>query len=214
MANPELPQFVSVFIVEIIACAAKILQETTCDRLGFSWPLSQQPKRALPLSANEHERVLRDHQFLVRGDDPDRYAAVRSGNARPARLIRVLVQFHAEPRERAAERCAERRGVLADAAASTSASRWGAYELHIGRLLIATCMSNTVASADTGSVGRSMSEAGRVAKRRGPDAPAGPWCPKCGAQIVDRIAEQGRFVGKHCWGCGQCPKYRGVLPGW
>ena len=46
------------------------------------------------------------------------------------------------------------------------------------------------------------------------DAPAGPWCPKCGAQMVDRIAKQGRFAGRRFWGCGQYPKCRGVLPGW
>lgn len=45
-------------------------------------------------------------------------------------------------------------------------------------------------------------------------APAAPWCPKCGAQMVDRIAKQGKFAGKHFWGCGQYPKCRGVLAGW
>lgn len=46
------------------------------------------------------------------------------------------------------------------------------------------------------------------------DTPAAPWCPKCGAQMVDRIAKQGKFAGKHFWGCGQYPKCRGVLAGW
>ena len=46
------------------------------------------------------------------------------------------------------------------------------------------------------------------------DAPAAPACPKCGAGMVDRIARQGRFSGRHFWGCGQYPKCRGVLPGW
>jgi restriction system protein len=48
----------------------------------------------------------------------------------------------------------------------------------------------------------------------GTGAPAGPWCPKCGAQMVDRVAKQGKFEGKHFWGCGHYPKCRGVLPGW
>ncbi len=46
------------------------------------------------------------------------------------------------------------------------------------------------------------------------DAPAAPWCPKCGAAMVDRIARQGKFSGRHFWGCGQYPRCRGVLPGW
>ena len=50
------------------------------------------------LGANERQRALRDHQFFVGGDDPDRYAAIRGGNARPAGHVRRLVQLHAEPR--------------------------------------------------------------------------------------------------------------------
>ncbi len=46
------------------------------------------------------------------------------------------------------------------------------------------------------------------------DAPAGPWCPKCGAAMVNRVARQGKFTGRNFWGCGQYPKCRGVLPGW
>ena len=67
------------------------------------------------LRANERQRVLGDHQFLVGRDDSDRHAAVRGGNARSAGRVRLLVQLHAEPRQLGAQRCADWGGVLADA---------------------------------------------------------------------------------------------------
>ena len=36
---------------------------------------------SIQLRANERERVLRDHQLFIGGNDPDRQAAVGSGNA-------------------------------------------------------------------------------------------------------------------------------------
>ncbi len=38
-----------------------------------------------------------------------------------------------------------------------------------------------------------------------------PQCPECGAEMVERIARQGKFVGKAFWGCRQYPKCRGIL---
>jgi restriction system protein len=46
------------------------------------------------------------------------------------------------------------------------------------------------------------------------DTPVSPACPKCGARMIDRVAKQGKFSGRHFWSCGQYPKCRGVLPGW
>ncbi|MGO4279014.1 MULTISPECIES: restriction endonuclease [Cupriavidus] len=37
-----------------------------------------------------------------------------------------------------------------------------------------------------------------------------PACPKCGAQMLQRIAKQGANVGKAFWGCEAFPKCRGV----
>ena len=79
------------------------------------------PLRALPrvaevrLGPNERQRMLCDHQFLVGGDDPDRHAAVRGGNARPAGSVCLLVQLHAEPCQLGAQRRTHRDGMLADA---------------------------------------------------------------------------------------------------
>ncbi len=39
---------------------------------------------------------------------------------------------------------------------------------------------------------------------------AAPACPKCGAGMVDRVAKQGKFAGKHFWVCGQYPKFTGI----
>jgi hypothetical protein len=97
--------------------------------------------------------------------------------------------------------------VLADAAVNTSASRRGAYELHIGGVMIATWVSdtvanartwasNTVASADTGSVGRSASEAGGVAKRWGPVRSEAGQRSVAGATTATAIGRaSGRRVG-------------------
>ncbi|MGA2707671.1 MAG: restriction endonuclease [Steroidobacteraceae bacterium] len=40
--------------------------------------------------------------------------------------------------------------------------------------------------------------------------PAAPACPKCGAGMVDRVAKQGKFAGRHFWGCSQYPKCTGI----
>jgi restriction system protein len=40
-------------------------------------------------------------------------------------------------------------------------------------------------------------------------APA-PQCPKCGAGMIDRVAKQGKFAGRHFWGCSQFPKCTGI----
>jgi len=46
-----------------------------------------------------------------------------------------------------------------------------------------------------------------AAAQNRPEAPA---CPKCGAGMVDRIAKQGKFAGRHFWGCSQFPKCMGI----
>jgi restriction system protein len=49
-----------------------------------------------------------------------------------------------------------------------------------------------------------------AAAPNGPVAPTCPKCPKCGARMVDRIAKQGKFAGRHFWGCSQFPKCMGI----
>jgi restriction system protein len=43
-----------------------------------------------------------------------------------------------------------------------------------------------------------------------PTIPAAPRCPKCGAGMVDYIARQGKFAGKHFWACSLYPKCTGI----
>ena len=65
--------------------------------------------------ANERQGVLCDHQFFIGGDDPDRCAAVWSGNLGAAGGIGRRVEFHAEPGVLGADRRAHWGRVLADA---------------------------------------------------------------------------------------------------
>lgn len=44
-----------------------------------------------------------------------------------------------------------------------------------------------------------------------PIVTSAPRCPECGAEMVERIAKQGKFAGKAFWGCRQYPKCRGIL---
>jgi restriction system protein len=41
--------------------------------------------------------------------------------------------------------------------------------------------------------------------------PSAPLCPRCGLSMVERKAKQGKFVGKHFWGCQQYPKCSGIV---
>ncbi|MGA2778836.1 MAG: restriction endonuclease [Steroidobacteraceae bacterium] len=41
-------------------------------------------------------------------------------------------------------------------------------------------------------------------------APAGPQCPKCRAEMVERVAKQGKFAGRQFWVCSQYPKCTGI----
>jgi restriction system protein len=43
-----------------------------------------------------------------------------------------------------------------------------------------------------------------------PTIPAVPRCPKCGAEMVDYVARQGKFAGKHFWACSLYPKCTGI----
>jgi len=43
-----------------------------------------------------------------------------------------------------------------------------------------------------------------------PTVPAPPRCPKCGAGMIDYIAKQGKFAGKHFWACSLYPKCTGI----
>jgi restriction system protein len=38
-----------------------------------------------------------------------------------------------------------------------------------------------------------------------------PVCPRCGTAMVQREAKQGKFAGKHFWGCQQYPKCSGIV---
>jgi len=37
-----------------------------------------------------------------------------------------------------------------------------------------------------------------------------PRCPKCAAGMVDRVAMQGKFAGKHFWACSRYPTCTGI----
>lgn len=39
-----------------------------------------------------------------------------------------------------------------------------------------------------------------------------PQCPKCGGQMIRRVARRGANAGKAFWGCSKFPKCRGTLP--
>ncbi|MGO9948427.1 MAG: restriction endonuclease [Steroidobacteraceae bacterium] len=43
-----------------------------------------------------------------------------------------------------------------------------------------------------------------------PTIPVTPRCPKCGAGMVDYVARQGKFAGKHFWACSLYPKCTGI----
>jgi len=38
-----------------------------------------------------------------------------------------------------------------------------------------------------------------------------PTCPKCGADMVHRIAKKGTNAGKVFWGCSNYPRCRGIV---
>jgi restriction system protein len=38
-----------------------------------------------------------------------------------------------------------------------------------------------------------------------------PSCPKCGSQMVKRVAKQGKLAGNTFWGCSTYPKCRGIV---
>jgi restriction system protein len=39
-----------------------------------------------------------------------------------------------------------------------------------------------------------------------------PICPKCGTQMVKRVARKGKKAGEEFWGCSDFPKCRSILP--
>ena len=39
-----------------------------------------------------------------------------------------------------------------------------------------------------------------------------PMCPKCGSEMVQRVAKQGKRAGEKFWGCSKFPACRSVLP--
>lgn len=56
---------------------------------------------------------------------------------------------------------------------------------------------------------------GRVAETSPPTAttvtaPSAPVCPRCGAEMVERNAKQGKFAGQRFWGCTTYPKCSGI----
>jgi len=38
-----------------------------------------------------------------------------------------------------------------------------------------------------------------------------PSCPKCGAEMVRRVANRGKYMGRPFWGCAQYPKCTGIV---
>ncbi|BCS51812.1 restriction endonuclease [Geobacter sp. SVR] len=45
-----------------------------------------------------------------------------------------------------------------------------------------------------------------------PQAASTPACPKCGKEMVRRVARQGSNAGKEFWGCSSFPKCKAVFP--
>src|ERR1700730_7917290 len=43
------------------------------------------------------------------------------------------------------------------------------------------------------------------------ETPVGPVCPKCGAQMLERVARKGPHAGHAFWGCETFPSCRGAL---
>jgi restriction system protein len=44
------------------------------------------------------------------------------------------------------------------------------------------------------------------------EATTPPTCPSCRGLMIERVAKQGRNIGKSFWGCRDYPKCRGVMP--
>ncbi len=44
------------------------------------------------------------------------------------------------------------------------------------------------------------------------DNNANPICPKCGAEMIHRVAKKGSNAGNSFWGCSSFPKCRSTLP--
>lgn len=43
-------------------------------------------------------------------------------------------------------------------------------------------------------------------------SPPAPQCPRCGNNMIQRVAKKGASAGKPFWGCSQYPKCHGTLP--
>lgn len=72
----------------------------------------------------------------------------------------------------------------------------------LGRFLEARASVNQVAQPVT---------AGPAANNELVTAPDAPHCPKCGAEMVQRIAKSGANAGKAFWGCSRFPACRGMV---
>jgi restriction system protein len=54
------------------------------------------------------------------------------------------------------------------------------------------------------------SPAGEINQTMAPRESAAPKCPRCGNDMVKRIAKQGPNAGEPFWGCSAFPQCRGI----
>src|ERR1044072_2253479 len=73
------------------------------------------PARKFSSQPEQRPHVPADHQLFVGWDDPRRDLALSCGDSWAARLIRLGVEFHAQPARRVADARANLSRVLADA---------------------------------------------------------------------------------------------------
>jgi restriction system protein len=70
-------------------------------------------------------------------------------------------------------------------------------------------------SRERGSAASEVTTVPNVQVRKGvaPQQSVAPKCPKCGEDMVKRIAKQGSNAGKAFWGCRAYPQCRGIRGG-
>jgi restriction system protein len=69
---------------------------------------------------------------------------------------------------------------------------------------------NNITLLDGGKLQQIISS-GSVPRIKSPKSTA-PVCPKCGNEMVKRLAKKGEKAGEQFWGCSEFPKCRSILP--